>query len=148
MRGDCLPNCSNVTFNNAGIRIIGLDTHLGYLIWSLEPILPINSNTNDVIRWIRLLSSYIDGHSTQSLLVSLSSGLMYVWDIDTVTGTTIGQHCASSSSSSAAPAYRIQPPVRQFNNIYATNVQGIPGSPFSYLLVTKFDKSFLYLYFT
>ena len=134
------------------LRLIGLDSHHGDVIWSLEPALP----AGELAVWAKLLPSHMH-LSTLSLVVSSSAGHLHVWDIDSATGhaptTAASSHqqcssssgseektCRSSSSSSSRKGslvYRLSPPVRTYLNVHAVNIHSLPTRAFTYVLQTS-----------
>ena len=119
---------SAVPFAAAGIRLVALSTQGGgEVLWSLEPTLTEPAE----VAWVRLIPSHMSSHVTQSLLVSTTTGELYVWDLDMQTGTALGSTATPGQGKYLSATYS-----RKYTNIAEVTLHSLPPQAHGILLVS------------
>lgn len=101
-----------VSFQDAAIRVIALDSAHGDILFSMEPTI---ADSSLEIQWIRLLPSRM----ANLLIVSARDGSLFVWNINL-----------------ASKAYRVVSPSRVYHGVFAMSVHTVPSSVPLFLLVS------------
>jgi len=115
---------ASVSFENAAIRLIALDSAHGDVLFSMEPIM---QDPSTEVLWMRLLPGRL---SNLLLVLATQDGSLFVWDINTDISPVGGN------------TYRVASPSRIYRDVFAKSVHTIPGSASMFLLV----RIILYLF--